>query len=259
MRVKQKSERAGLRLNIKKNPKKLRSCIWPHHCMAKERENVEGMTDYPFLGSKITVHGDWLEPWNQKTIASWQESNDKPRQCAEKQRHYSTGKGLYHQGYGVPSSHMWLWELDYKETRMPKNWCLWTVVLEKTPERPLDCKIKSVNLKGVQPWVFAGRTDAEAEAPVFWSSDAHRWLTGKVPDAGKDRGQRRRRHQRMRWLDGITNAMDMNLGKLQRWWGTGRPGVLQYMGSQRVGHDWATEQQQQPKYELLNIGLSTFG
>ena len=85
------------------------------------------------------------------------------------------------------------------------------MLVEKTPESLLDSKeIKPVNLKGNQPWILIGRTDAEAEAPVFWSSDAHRQLIGKVPDAGKDRG--RKRCQRMRWLDGITDVMNMNLG-----------------------------------------------
>ena len=93
-----------------------------------------------FLGSKITADSDgwWLQPGNQKTIASWQESYDKPRQCAEKQRHYSTDKGPYSQGYGLSSGHVWLWQLDYKEGWMPKNWCLQTVVLEKTLESALD-------------------------------------------------------------------------------------------------------------------------
>ena len=114
--------------------------------------------------------------------------NDKPRQCVEKQRHYSANKGPYSQGHGLPSGHVWMWKLDYKEGRAPKNWCLWTVVLVKTPESPLDSKeIKPVNLKGNQPWIFIGRTDAEA--PAFWSPDANIWLSGKDPDAGKDWGQ----------------------------------------------------------------------
>ena len=99
---------------------------------------------------------------------------------------------------------------------MPKNWCVWTVVLEKTPESPLDSKeIKPVNLKGDEPWIFTERTEAEDEAPVFLSSDVNRWLIGKVPDAGKDGGQKEKRCQRMRWLDGITDARNTNLGKLQ--------------------------------------------
>ena len=127
-------------------------------------------------------------------IASWQEGNDKPRQCVEKQQHYSADKSLYSQGNGLPNGHIWLWELDSIESRMPKNWCFRTVVLEKTPESTLDSKeIKPVNLKGDQPWAFTGRTNAAAEAPVFWSSDVNRWLIGKVPDAGKDRGQKEKR------------------------------------------------------------------
>ena len=105
--------------------------------------------------------------------------------------------------------------MNQKEGRRPKNSCLQTVVLEKTPESPLDSKkIKPVNLKGDQPWIFTGRTDAEAEVPVFWSSDANSQLIGKVLMLGKIKGRRRRESQRMRWLDGITNAMNMNLGKL---------------------------------------------
>ena len=156
------------------------------------------------------------EPWKQKMIASWQENYEKPRQCVEKQRHYFTNKGPYSHGYGLPSGHIRLWDLDRKEGRMPKNWCLRTVVLEKTPQSPLDSEeIKPVNLRGNQPWILIGRTDAEAEAPVFWSSDANSQLIGKIPDAGKEWGQKRRGPQRMRWLDGITDAMDMNLGKLR--------------------------------------------
>ena len=134
----------------------------------------------------------WLQPWSQKTIASWQASDDQSRQCVEKQRHYSADKGPYSQGCGLPSGHIGLWELDCK-SRTPKNWCLWTVVLEKTSECSLDSKeIKPVNLKGNKPWIFTGRTVAEAEAPVFWSSDVNR-LIRKVPDAGKDRRLKEKR------------------------------------------------------------------
>ena len=133
------------------------------------------------------------------------------------------------------------WELDHEEGRTRKNWCLQTVVLEKTPESPLDSKeIKPVNPKGNQPWICTGRTDAEAEAPVFWSSDVNRRLIGKSLMLGNIKGRRKRGHQRMRWLDSITDAMNMNLGKL---WETVRTGGAG-MGSQRVRHDWAIEQQQ---------------
>jgi len=117
-----------------------------------------------------------------------------PPAMQETRLRYSANKGPYSQGYGLPSGHIRLWEPDCKEGRMPKNWCLWTVVLEKTPESPLDSKeIKPVNLKGNQPWIFTEMTDAAAEAPVFWSSDSNRWLIGKVPHAGKDWGQKEKR------------------------------------------------------------------
>ena len=96
-------------------------------------------------------------------------------------------KGPSSQGYGFSSSHVWMWELDYKESWVQKNWCFWTVVLEKTPESPLDCKeIQPVHPKGGQSWVFIGRTDFEAETPILWRPDAKSWLIGKTPDAGKD-------------------------------------------------------------------------
>ena len=99
----------------------------------------------------------------------------------------------YSRGYGLPNGHIGLWELDHKEGRVWKNWCFWTVVLEKTPESPLGCKTKPVSLKGNQPCILMGRTDAEAEAPVFWSPDANSWLIGKVADPGKDWGQKEKR------------------------------------------------------------------
>ena len=141
---------------------------------------------------------------------------DKPRQCIQKQRHHFADKGPSSQSYGFSSSHVWIGELNHKEGWVPKNWCLWIVVLEKTLESPLDSKeIKPVSPKGYQPWMVIGRTDAEAEALILWPADVKSWLTGKDPDAGKDWRQSRRGQQRMRWLDGITDSMDMSLRKLQ--------------------------------------------
>ena len=109
-----------------------------------------------------------------------------------------------------------MWELDYKESRVPKNWCFWTVVLEKTLESPLDCKeIKLVHPKGNQSWIFIGRTDAGAEALILWPPGVKNWLIAKDPDAGKDWGQEEKRVTRMRWLDDIIDSMDISLSSLR--------------------------------------------
>ena len=120
-------------------------------------------------------------------LAPWKKSYDQLRQHIKNQRHYFADKGLYSQSYGFSSSHVWMCELDNKESWGPKNWCFWTVVLEKTLESHLDSKyIKPVNPKGHQPWIFIGRTSGEAEAPVLWPTDAKSWLNGKDPDAEKE-------------------------------------------------------------------------
>ena len=104
-----------------------------------------------------------------------------------KSRHYFANKGPSSQRYGFSSNRVWMWELDYKESWAQKNWCFWTVVLEKSLESPLDCKeIKPVNPKGNWSWIFTGRTDAEAETPILWPFDVKSQLTGKDPNAGKD-------------------------------------------------------------------------
>ena len=123
-------------------------------------------------------------------LAPWKESYDQPRQHIKKQRHYFANKGLPSNCYGFSSSHVWMWELDCKESWALKNWCFWTVVLEKMLESPLDCKeIQLIHPKGNQSWVFIGRTDAEAATPILWPPHAKSWLIWKDSDAGKDCGQ----------------------------------------------------------------------
>ena len=122
-----------------------------------------------------------------KDASSLEEKYDQTRQHIKKQRHYFANKGPSRQRYGFSSSHAWMWELDYKESWALKNWFFWTVVLEKTLQSSLDWKeIQPVHAKANQSWLFIGRTDAEAEAPILWPPDAKNWLVGKDPDAGKD-------------------------------------------------------------------------
>ena len=124
-------------------------------------------------------------------LASWKKSYDQPRQHIQKQRHYFANKGPSSQGYGFSSGHVWMWELDGEESWAPKNWCFWTVVLEKTLKSLLDCKeIQPVHPKADQSWVFIGRTDVEAETPILWPPDAESWLIIKDPDTGNIKKQR---------------------------------------------------------------------
>ena len=159
-----------------------------------EGEKVEAVTDFLFLDSKITADGDYSHEIKRPLLLGRKGMTN--LDSVEKQRLYSADKDLYSQSYGLPSGHVWLCELDHKEGRPPKNWCLRTVVLEKTPDSSLETggkAIKPINLKGDESWIFTGKTDAEAEASVFWSSDAISWSTGKLPDTGKDWEQKEKR------------------------------------------------------------------
>ena len=176
-------------------------------------------------------------------LTPWKESYDQPRQHIKKWRHYFVNKGPSSQSYGFSSSHVWMWELDYKQSRAPKNWCFWNVVLESTLESPLDCKeIQPVHPKGDQSWVFIGKIDAEAETLILWPPDVKNWFIWKDPDAGKEWRQED---------EGMTEDGDVwmtspiqwlwvwvNSGS---WWRTGRPGMLQSMVLQAIRHNWATE------------------
>ena len=154
--------------------------------MANRGENKWNSERLYFL--KLHSHCRWwLQTWNSKMLAPWKNSYDKHRQHIKKQTHYFADKGSPSQSYGFSSSHVWMWELNHKEGWVLKNWCFWTMVLEKALESSLDYKeIKPVHPKGNQSWISIGRTDAEAEPPILWPPDAKRWLIRKDPDAGKD-------------------------------------------------------------------------
>ena len=172
------------------------------------------------------------------------ESCDKPKHHIKKKKHHFTDKSPYSQSYGFSSSNAWMWKLDHKEDWAPKNWCFWTVVLWKALQSPLDCKeIKSVNPKGNQPWIFTGRTDNEAEAPILWLPGGKSRLTEKYPDAGKDWRQKEKRVTENRCIDSITYSMDMNLSKLweiMKYRGAWRAAVFEVEKSQIQPSDWTT-------------------
>ena len=148
-------------------------------------ETMETVRDFIFFGSKITTDGDCSHEVKRRLLLERKAMTN--LDSILKSRDNFANKGLSSQGCGFSSSHVWMWELDYKESWVLKNWCFWIVVLDRTLESPLDCKeIRPVHPKGDQSWIFIGRTDAEAETPILWPPDAKDWLTGKDPDAGND-------------------------------------------------------------------------
>ena len=149
---------------------------------------METVTDFIFLGFKITADGDCSHEIERCLLLGRKALTNL---AVKKKRHYFADKGPSSQSYGFSSNHVWMWELDHKEGWVTKDWCFWTVVLEKTLESPLDCK--EIKPKGNQSWIFIGRTDAEAEAPVLWLPDVKSWLfRNKTLTLGKIEGSRKR-------------------------------------------------------------------
>ena len=175
-------------------------------------EQVETVTDFIFLGYKITVDSDCS---HKKMPAPWQKSYSQYK----KQKYHIANKCSSSQGYRFSSSHVWIWELDHKEGWMLKNWCFWAVVLEKILQSPLDCKeITAVSTdfpKGNQSWIFIRGTDAEAEAPILWPPLMRRANSLDKTLMLGNTESRQRGWLRARWVDGITDSMDMGLSKLQ--------------------------------------------
>ena len=170
-----------------------------------------GNSNFIFLGSKITADDDCSHEIKRRLLPGRKAMTNLDSILKSRD---ITDKGLYSQSCGFSSCHVWMWEPDYKESWALKNWCFWTVVLEKTLESPLGCKeIQPVHPKENQSWIFIGRTDVEAETPILWPPDVKDSFE-KTLMLGKTEGEKRRGWQRKRWLDGITNLMDMSLSKL---------------------------------------------
>ena len=207
MKVKEESEKIGLKLSIQKT-KVMAS--GPIISWQIDGEIVETVRHFIFSGSKITSDGDCSHEIKRRLLLGRKDMT-KLDSILKMKRHYCANKGLSGQSFGFSSSHVWMWELNYKESWAPKNWHFWTVVLEKTLESPLDCKeIQPVHSQGNQPWIFIGRTDAEAETPILWSPDVKNWLIWKDPDAGKVWRQEEKKKSWMRSFDGITDSKDMS-------------------------------------------------
>ena len=153
-----------------------------------------GNSDRLYLGRLQNHCRWWLQPWNKKMLTPWKESYDQTRQYIKKQRHYFANKVPSSQSYDFSSSHVWVWEMDYKESWALKNSRFLTVVLEKTFVSPLDCEeIQPVHPKGNQSWIFIGRNNDEAEAPILWPPDSKSWFIVKDPNAGKDLGHKEKK------------------------------------------------------------------
>ena len=203
-------------------------------------ETVETVADFIFLGSKITTDGDCSHEIKRCLLLGRKVMTN--LDSILKSRHYFANKGLSSQGCDFSSSHIWMWELDCEESWARKNWCFWSVVLEKTLESPLDCKeIQPVYSEGDQPWDFFGRNDAKAEAPVLWPPHAKSWLIGKDFDAGRDWGL----EEKGTTEDEMAGWHHQLNGHEFEW----TPGVGDGQGGlvccdswgRRVWHDWAIE------------------
>ena len=189
---------------------------------------METMRDFILGGSKITTDGDCRHEIKRCLLLGRKAMTNLGSRLKSRD---INNKGPSSHSYGFSSGHVWVWELDHKESWALKNWCFWTVVLEKTLESPLDCReIQPVHPKGNQPWLFIGRTDAEPEIPILCPPDAKNQLIGKDPDDGKDWRQKKKgttEDEIAHWHHQCNGRVWVNSG---RWWWAGRPGVLKSWG-----------------------------
>ena len=237
MKLKEESEKVGLQLSIQKT----KIMTFGHITSWQiDGETVETATNFILGGSKITADGDCSHEIKRCLLLGSKAMTNLDSILKSTDITLPTKVHLV-KAIVFPVV-MYGWELDYKESWAPKNWCFWTVMLQKTLESPLDCKeIQPVNPQGHQSWIFIERTDAEAEAPILWPPDAKNWLNGKDPDPGKDRRPEAKgitEDETVGWHHQLNGRVWVSFGC---WWWTGKPGVLQSMGSQRVGHDWVIE------------------
>ena len=236
MNVKEKSEKVGLKLNSQETK------IMASGLINLWQIDGKTVTDFIYLGSKISAYGDCNHEL-KKTLAPLKKTYDKARQHIRKQRHHFANKCQSSQDYGFSSSHIRMWDLAHKEGWVLKTWCFWTVVLEKTLESPLDCKeIQLVHPKGDQSWVLIGMTDVwswNSNTLATWCEELTHlkrpwcWERLRAGGEGDDRGWDG-------WIASLTQWtwIWVNSGS---WWWTGRPGMLRFMGSQKVRHNWVTE------------------
>ena len=211
MKVKEKSEKVGLKFNIQKTKSMASGSITSWQIDAVTMETVAY-----FIGGGLQNQCRWwLHTGNEKMLAPWKKIYDQSKQHVRKQRHYFVNKGPSSQNYCLSSSHVWMWEWDYKEIWVPENWCFWNAVLENTLESPLDCnEIQPVHPKEISPeFSLEGlmlRLKLQNFGHLMWNTDS----LEKMLVLGKVEGRRRRGQQRMRWLDSITDSVDMSVNKI---------------------------------------------